>query len=118
MRHCGGEFSDGTVILASLIAAAGLRPKEQLLNRVTERQKHIASGSLAFLSRFHDSVRWLRETDKTEAAATIEACPGSGLKGGGEIHPSERAIAHISERPLSQPLRSKQLRGESQHGIQ
>ena len=34
-----------------------LRPKEQLLNRVTEGQKDIASGYLAFLSRFHDSAR-------------------------------------------------------------
>ena len=84
MRRCGGEFSDGTVILASLIAAAGLRPKEQLLNRVTEGQKDIASGYLAFLSRFHDSACRLRETDKTEAAATIEACPGSGLNGGAQ----------------------------------
>ena len=68
------EFSDGTVTLASLIPAASLRPKEQLLNHVTEGQKDIASGYLAFLSRFHDSARWVKETDKTEATATVDAC--------------------------------------------
>jgi hypothetical protein len=36
-RHCGGEFSDGKVTLASLISAASLCPNKQFLNRLLER---------------------------------------------------------------------------------
>jgi hypothetical protein len=36
VKYCGGEFSNLRVILASLIAAASLRPNEHLLNQVME----------------------------------------------------------------------------------
>jgi hypothetical protein len=49
VKRCDEEFSDARVILASLIAA-DLCPDKQLLNRVTEEEKDIASHYLAFLS--------------------------------------------------------------------
>jgi hypothetical protein len=52
MRYCVGEFSDGTVIVASSIAAAGLRPKEELTNRVTGGANEIAFHHPAFLVVF------------------------------------------------------------------
>ena len=52
MRRCDGEFSDGTVILASLIAVASLRPDEQLLNRVVGETKYIAPRYEALLATF------------------------------------------------------------------
>jgi hypothetical protein len=36
VKYRGGEFSNGRVILASLIAAASLRPNEHVLNQVME----------------------------------------------------------------------------------
>jgi len=64
-------------MLASLIAAAGLRPREQLPNRVTEGRKDIASVDLTFLCRFHDSARWLSEADEIKTDANIKVCSGS-----------------------------------------
>jgi hypothetical protein len=50
--HCGGEFSNGRVVITSLIAAASSRPNEQLMNRVTHGQKDIDSRYLPFLIVF------------------------------------------------------------------
>jgi len=51
-RHCGCEFSDVAVILASLIAVACLCSDEQLKDRVTGGENNIDFHYLAFLIAF------------------------------------------------------------------
>ena len=75
-NHRGDEFSDARVILASLVGAANLCLGKQLLNRVAEGSKDIASRYLAFqlLSRL-DPLASHGKLTKLKMAAAIGAWP-------------------------------------------
>jgi hypothetical protein len=73
VRHCVDEFSNGRVILASLIAAASLCPNEQFLNRLLLRGRRRSRSLTCLPCRFdHSPLSFGEETDKTEVAIAIE----------------------------------------------
>jgi hypothetical protein len=65
--HCGDEFSNGRLILASLIAAASLRPNEQFFNRLLLRGR-TRSRSLTDVIRVGYKQRRQKQTLHTTPA--------------------------------------------------
>jgi hypothetical protein len=82
VRHCGDEFSNGRVILASLIAAASLCPNEQFLIRLLLRGRRSSRSLTCLQCRFdHSPLSFGEETDKTEAAIAIEVTHRGSWRG-------------------------------------
>ena len=100
VRHCGGEFSNGRVILASLIAAAILCPNEQLLNRLMKGwgKKDIASLFLPFLVAFFTwPIGFGREADKQMWLLLSRRCAERPVQNGAVLRRLEKATAEISK---------------------